>query len=265
MTGARLVFQPSIHFDAPTSLEPGYDGLRACEAVLASTRHERSKLIEAGLRPERVHVLEPVFDPGPASERRAERASTPPLEGLGGAKYALFIARKSEDKGVPALLEAMRIVAARLPDARLVLAGESTPYFDRVRPSLAARPEIIDAGVVDNPTKDRLLQDATVLAMPSRIDSFGIVYMEAWAHGVPVIGADTPTMRSVIEDRVDGRLVRYGDAAGLAEILLEFFTDDALTRRLGETGRLKVLERTGGKRIQKQIREVLSGRTSRTV
>src|SRR3712207_8646872 len=63
-----------------------------------------------------------------------------------------------------------------------------------------------------------------VFCMPSRTDSFGIVYLEAWLNGVPVIGARAGGVPEIIDDGVDGYLVEFGDVAALAnriELLLD--------------------------------------------
>ena len=49
------------------------------------------------------------------------------------------------------------------------------------------------------------------MLMPSRSDAYGISYLEAWASKKPVIGADTPVMREVIQHEKDGLLVKFDD------------------------------------------------------
>ena len=78
--------------------------------------------------------------------------------------------------------------------------------------------------------------------MPSRTDSFGIVYMEAWLCGKPVIGARAGGVPAVISDEQDGLLVNFGDVADLADKIKGLLKDSALADRLGQAGRAKVLE-----------------------
>ena len=52
-----------------------------------------------------------------------------------------------------------------------------------------------------DPLKIDALHAAEVFVMPSRVDSFGIVYLEAWACGGPVVAADMPTKIGVILNR----------------------------------------------------------------
>jgi Glycosyltransferase len=85
------------------------------------------------------------------------------------------------------------------------------------------------------------LAAADVFALPSRTDSFGIVFLEAWCYGVPVIGARAGGIPDVITDGSDGLLVRFGDVAGLAQAIRLLLDDRALARRLGAAGREKTL------------------------
>jgi glycosyltransferase involved in cell wall biosynthesis len=79
-----------------------------------------------------------------------------------------------------------------------------------------------------------------MLILPSRTDSFGIVLLEAWAHGKPVIAARAGGIPGVVDDGINGCLVRFGDLqelAGATRLLLE---DQSLSQRMGENGREKV-------------------------
>ena len=83
---------------------------------------------------------------------------------------------------------------------------------------------------------------ADVVALPSRTESFGIVFLEAWARGKPVIGARAGAVPQVINDGDDGLLVEFGDAAGLAEALEKLLDAPAQAAEMGQRGREKVLQ-----------------------
>jgi len=92
------------------------------------------------------------------------------------------------------------------------------------------------------PDKDAALEACSLFAMPSRHETFGLGYLEAWLHGKPVIGGDIPALRDVIEHRGDGLVVRQRPAE-VARAILELLDDPATARAMGERGRLKVMER----------------------
>ncbi len=77
--------------------------------------------------------------------------------------------------------------------------------------------------------------------MPSRTDSFGIVYLEAWLNGVPVIGARAGGVPEVVSDGADGYLVDFGDVAALANRIQILIERPELARTMGDAGSRKVL------------------------
>ncbi len=97
---------------------------------------------------------------------------------------------------------------------------------------------IIDIDTVSNEEKTNLLAACDILCMPSRCESFGIVYLEAWSFRKPVIAADTDASRCVVEDRRDGLLVAP-EPAGIAAAINTLLGDEALRHALGEHGHRK--------------------------
>jgi len=78
-----------------------------------------------------------------------------------------------------------------------------------------------------------------MLVLPSRVDAFGMVFLEAWAHGKPVIGARAGGIPGLIDDGVDGLLVPWGDAEALAQGVRDLLSDPSLAEQLGAAGRRK--------------------------
>ncbi|HEY2155844.1 MAG TPA: glycosyltransferase family 4 protein, partial [Isosphaeraceae bacterium] len=136
---------------------------------------------------------------------------------------------------------------ARLNDARattiaLLLAGSATPEFEafldeggwRQKPWLRLLGPIAPGEVPD-------FYDALdIFAMPSRTDSFGIVYLEAWANGKPVVAASAGGVPEVVRHGETGLLVRFGDVPALTDSLGRLIEDRNFARRLGEAGRALV-------------------------
>ena len=76
--------------------------------------------------------------------------------------------------------------------------------------------------------------------MPSRSDSFGIVYLEAWLYSKPVIGARTWGVMDVIEDGRTGVLVPFGDVEALAAAVRALLTQPERRAAMGAAGRERV-------------------------
>ncbi|MGI5915792.1 MAG: glycosyltransferase family 4 protein [Anaerolineae bacterium] len=212
--------------------------LSEADAVTTLTDIERRHLLELGLSPERVHVLGSGIDvPAITSDDKEEAAPDDLAQPL-----VLFIGRVGHDKGALHAAEAVRALNDRGTHATLALVGPTAPEFKRYhrRLPIAERAFIRPLGVVDEDTKQHLLSRSRALVLPSRVESFGLVFLEAWSHGVPVIGARAGGIPDVIDHGVNGFLVDYGDVAALAAHLHMLLEDRPLATRMGERGRQKL-------------------------
>jgi glycosyltransferase involved in cell wall biosynthesis len=148
----------------------------------------------------------------------------------------------SFDKGALHAADAVRVLRKRGRDIALLLIGSNTPEFDRYRRRLSPedRAAIRPLGPINDRDKHAVLSRARFLMLPSRSDSFGIVLLEAWCHGVPVIAARAGGIPGVVEDGLNGLLVSFADVDGLASAAERIIFDDIYAQRLGEQGREKL-------------------------
>lgn len=143
-----------------------------------------------------------------------------PAEKFDGARIVLFVGRLERRKGVDVLLRAANQFLRCAEDLILVLAGRDVENFagmikEFIDPEI--RDRVYFLGEVADATKDKLLAKAYCLVFPSRYESFGLVPLEAFVHGLPVIGSHAGAIPEVIRDGVDGILVDVDDAASLAK------------------------------------------------
>ena len=140
--------------------------------------------------------------------------------------HVLYAGRLSPEKGVLELLEAA-------PDLPLVVAGDG-PLRDRV-------PQAV--GMVPHDELRMLYAAASVVAVPSRREGFGVVCAEAMAHGRPVVASAVGGLLDLVADGETGILVPPRDAHALREALLRLLDDGELRRRMGEAARARVRDR----------------------
>ncbi|MEN8208635.1 MAG: glycosyltransferase family 4 protein, partial [Candidatus Fermentibacteria bacterium] len=88
-----------------------------------------------------------------------------------------------------------------------------------------------------------LFKAADIVLFPSRLDCFGIVVLEAWISGKPVIGCWSGGMPDMIRDGENGFLVSWGDTAALTNRIEILLTDREAGRIMGGNGRKDVLDR----------------------
>jgi len=172
------------------------------------------------------------------------------------------VGRKEKEKGIETLMSAMEMVWKRFPEAKLMLAGSSVrssegraldEWIERFKDS------VISLDTFNDEEKKDIYDACDIFVLPSRIESFGIVYIEAWICGKPVIGADIGSTRSIITDGKDGLLVRFDDAETLAGKIAHLIEHPHLRKSMGEEGRKKVLERYTWDTIVDRLLEVYRG------
>jgi glycosyltransferase involved in cell wall biosynthesis len=211
------------------------DLLNRCHTVLVSTRAERDWLARLGVTPEKLSLYNLGIDidqvsGGHARQFRTRHQISQPI--------ILFLGTKTYEKGIFDLIGAMRTRWEAGDESRLVLAGQSTAAFYKFLQEQPAwvLERIVDLGIISHAEKVDALAAADVLALPSRVESFGFVYIEAWANRKPVIGANIPTTAEVISHGVDGLLVEFGDVNELAHALGKLLSDSTLRQKMGEEG-----------------------------
>jgi len=140
-------------------------------------------------------------------------------------KNILFVGVDWERKGGPELLAAFRLVRERIPDATLTIVGCS-PQIDE--------PGCHIAGRVAPSEVSRYYADASVFCMPTRQEPFGIVFVEAMAHHLPIVATDVGAIPDFVSNGHNGFQVSPGDTQGVARALIQLLSNPLLCRQMGE-------------------------------
>lgn len=133
-------------------------------------------------------------------------------------RIAYYVGRMVHEKGVQVLIEAAPEILRSVPNLRFVIAGTGT-YLDTLR-QLAAELQLSDrfvfTGFISDEVRDKLYEVADVAVFPSLYEPFGIVALEAMAHGCPVVAAETGGLAEFVTPHETGILTRCGDPSSLA-------------------------------------------------
>jgi glycogen synthase len=229
--------------------------VRASQAVLAQTDTERAFYEGKGVPGERISVVGPGVDPAKVLGGDGQRFRR--KHGIEGP-LVVSLASLDYSKGTISLVEAVRQVRAGGRRVALALAGTMMESFRVYWEGLAEedRQGVQVLGSVNEEEKRDLLAACDVFAVPSRTDSFGIVYLEAWLYGKPVIGAQAWGIQDVIHDGRDGRLAPFGDAAALAAVIADLLDHPETRASLGASGRQEVYARHTWEHKYAQVREI---------
>jgi glycosyltransferase involved in cell wall biosynthesis len=192
---------------------------------VVASRYMADHVAAHGFDRSRIHVI-PLGVPGPAPRPAVARE-----RGLLLAPGALV-----RGKGIDVLLDALRSVAEPW---RLVLAGTGRQEHELRQRSLrhGLLTRVTFAGKVSRPELEELYARAHAVVLPSRTpETFGLVGPEAMSFATPVIATRVGGVGEWLEDGVTGLAVPPTDAEALAAAVSRILSDEALARRLGETG-----------------------------
>jgi phosphatidylinositol alpha-1,6-mannosyltransferase len=106
---------------------------------------------------------------------------------------------------------------------------------------------------VDRSTLDSLYADAAIFAMPSRGEGFGLVYLEAMAHGLPCIGSVHDAAVEVIEHGRTGLLIDLSDLESLGRAIVCLLRDPHLRQRMGHAAAERVERHFAFERFSRNV------------
>ncbi|MFE9675356.1 glycosyltransferase family 4 protein [Streptomyces sp. NPDC006259] len=259
--GVPFVFTPASAPGVWQDPEAVLDVCRQADAVFVLTEAERRMLGEAGVDPTALHVV----GQGAHLSGTADAAGFRARHGIEGP-LVLFLGRKMRSKGYGLLLEAATTVWRTHPDTRFVFAG---PDWDEDCAELFAAhadPRILDLGLIGEGEKADALAACDVFCLPSTVDVFPLVYVEAWASGKPVIGSTFMGGDEVVRHGVDG-LISEPDSASVAAAVTRLLDDPGEAAALGAAGRARVDRELGWEAITDRVEDVydrLIARAART-
>jgi glycosyltransferase involved in cell wall biosynthesis len=214
--------------------------LRAADRLFVQTEVEWSALRRLGIPAGRLVLQGLGVDPAECTGGDREQARR--RWGIGTDEVVIgHLANKSVEKGTVDLLRAADSLARAGLRFRVLLAGPEMPNFLRYWQSAALAVPVTRLGVLSEAEKRDFYAAVDGFALPSRSDSFGLVFLEAWTNGVPCIGYRAGGVADVIHHGRDGLLVDCGDLAGLADALRRLVTDRSLRHDLGRAGQERAL------------------------
>ncbi len=258
--GKAVVCTPHFHAgDGSFEKRSSYSLLARCDAVIAVSEWEKEYLSARGVPAGRIHVtgngihLDEYRRPGGDDFARflSERHGVGPEDPV-----VAVVSRKVLQKGIDFLLDAARLLIRRRENLHVLIAGPGSHWFDTVYATLSPdeRRRIVDLGFLSHEEKVGLLGRADLLVLPSRNEAFGIVFLEAWACGAPVMGCDSGALPTIIGD--GGLTFPYGDAEALSAGVLSLLEDPRTRRLMARRGLGRVRSEFTWERIGAMVEEV---------
>jgi glycosyltransferase involved in cell wall biosynthesis len=248
-----ILATPCAHFGGETSSDVAKHYvsphqialLQHCDRVLCMTQYESRKLAELGVPGDKLKVIGHGYDAKLATGGDGEKIRR--KYGITGP-VVLHLGMKAYEKGSFTVLAAMKKHWERGSDAWLVMAGPSLRAFDEyVAPEAAGCSRLLNLPAFPDEEKRDLLAAADIVVQPSRVESLGLVLLEAWANAKPVVAADIAVSPELVESADGGAIVPFDNADALAGAIARLLGDGDLRREMGLRGQQLAQQYTGDK------------------
>jgi phosphatidylinositol alpha-mannosyltransferase len=174
----------------------------------------------------------------------------------GRERHVVFIGRHEARKGLPVLLRAWPEIRRR-SGARLRLIGTDPLQYRLLHSRLRFDEDGIDVlGIVPSAVRDAELASAALFVSPALGgESFGMVLVEAFAHGTPVVASNIPGFADVVTTAA-AALVAPGDGAALADAVVALLAEPERARAMGRAGRAHVEQRYSWTDVARRLEAV---------
>ena len=274
-----MLHQPPGGIDAPPvqrRFRTAFDrrAYRACKLLMVASDWLAAELVAEGVPSDRLRVVPPGKDLDVAAGA-VTGEDTPAIDraGLrqGRLMAAVCVANWLPSKGIVELLEAV----SGLPDdvVTLHLVGDTATrggYAGRVHERIERadlRDRVVVHGLIEPAAVHQMYQTVDAFVLPSFFETYGTVWGEAMAAGLPVVGWQAGNLPFLADHGRDGVLVPVGDVRALGRAIEWLARDSALRARLGRAAYIRAAARPTwdetAARFFAIIHEVLAGHRTR--
>lgn len=263
--GRELLFNPAEGLPA---LGEGYDALRRLllhgpDVFTPVSTYTAGLLRDNGVSSARLHVVPNGTNPD--RFRPMDAAAVRNDLGLDDQTVLLTVGRLVPRKGIDTTLRALPSVLDAVPDLTYLVVGTGPDRarLEALARDLGVREHVRFAGEVAFDALPHYYNAADLFVMPSRedppdVEGFGIVFLEAGACGLPVVGARSGGIPDAVHEGETGLLVPPADPTALSETLARVLTTPDLAARLGQQGRHHAVHEASWDHVADQLWAVLA-------
>lgn len=210
-------------------------GLRQASWVTGCSQFTLDDALRFGLDPAKSEVIFNGID---------EHEATPKPVQVPFDRYVLGLGRFVHKKGFDLLVEGFARVSGDAQALGLVLVGQGAARaaVEQQVERLGLRDRVHFTGALDRGQVAAVMSGAEVFVMPSRVEPFGIVALEAWRAGTPVVVSSSGGASEFVRDQADGYVVDPTDTDALAAALRQLIASPDLRRQFAAAGRRRVSE-----------------------
>jgi glycosyltransferase involved in cell wall biosynthesis len=232
-----------LHVDLPENY-PAVVRARACDCYIANTNFEQNKLIEYGVKEDKIVTIGTGIAIEDFEVEMKEVDAFKLAHGIEQTDVVLgYVGRLVKGKGVQILIDAFRKLYAENKSVKLLLAGGTTDYVPDIKKIMKEEElPIILIESFPEQMKGLFYNVLDIFVLASQSESFGVVFLEAWACKKPVIATRMGAISSLLTEGVDSLLFEAKNVDSLAEQLRILIESPGQRSRLGQNGYQKVAD-----------------------
>ena len=224
------------------------------DRILVNADAVKDWLVKDGYDPSSITIIRngvdlSRFDATPDPERLRRELGVPD-----GTPLVAVVSRLTRLKGLEHFLEAAAAISTRVPDARFLVVGETSPmdraYLGELQ-QYAERLGVADRVMFTGLRTDipSLLASVNVAVMPSLNEALSNVLLESMAAGAPTVATRVGGTPEALVDGVTGLLVPPADTTALATAIVRLLNNPSLATHLGRAARLRIADAFSVKRM----------------
>lgn len=261
--GFDILVEPTVKYGC--RLNPEIDRvvrmvLKDADRVIAASSATYKAALELGCSHDRL-----VFIPNAVNVKRfnpmVNGFNVKDKLGFGDNPVVFTLGGHKPHKGIEFLIKAVPLVLKEVPNAIFVIGGdgELRSYHESLVRELGVSGNVLFTGRIPRNEVPYFYASSDVFVIPSVIEAFGLVTIEAMACGKPVVGTDVGGISDIIGDGLNGFLVKPRDPDALARKIILLLSDSKLREKMGKAGREMVEKKFN---IEKRAERIIKVYTS---
>lgn len=162
-----------------------------------------------------------------------------------------------KDKALDVFIDAVKILKDKNIRFKVMMGGdgEERSFLEEKISEYGLGDIISIPGWVKNP--DEFYKQMDIFCFPSRKEEFGLVLLEAWKHGLPVVVSDAEGPAEIVSDNIDGLVVQKENPEALAKALIDILNDKQMADRFAVAGYRKLQEKYSITKVAKQLNDAI--------
>ncbi len=252
-----FILYGSLHLNINFSNDSPYiKRAKECDCYIANTHFEKEALLSFGVDPCKIVIIGTGIKVNEYRCKPDDVLSFRRKYGVGENEILIgHVGRLSQNKGAEVLLNAFKKIYKTNRNTKLLLAGTYTGYVPQIKDII--KRENLPVILIENfdaDVKPLIFNALDIFVLASGGESFGVVFLEAWACKKPVIGPTLGAVASLVDDNENGLLFETGKNDSLIKKLGLLINNKALRETLGSNGFQKAVTKYNWKSVTEKYR-----------